>query len=138
MTDPTADNFRAPIDLSTPTISGLTPRAYRLARRDGQLILQGEFLSWAGQEPYHFWEDIPIVHLAPKAGPFSAKTTPDLTATAQQLVAAYDATPGSSGPYCCPGGLAAALALAADIVRLAGDPAAGLHSLSAQLRGQSE
>jgi hypothetical protein len=40
---------------------------------------------------------------------FTAKTTPTLHPDAQRLVDIYDQTPGSSGPYCNPAGLAAAL-----------------------------
>jgi hypothetical protein len=37
------------------------------------------------------------------------KTTPVLGPLAQKLVSLYDQTPGSSGPYCCPEGVAAIL-----------------------------
>lgn len=39
------------------------PRAYRIARRNGELILQGAF-SWSEGNSYgHNWRDIPIVDL---------------------------------------------------------------------------
>jgi len=51
----------------------------------------------------------------------SIKITPTLNAEARELVQAYDAAVGSSGPYCNPGSLAAVLdrvALLEDLPRL--------------------
>lgn len=46
---------------------------------------------------------------SPATGPFKAKTAQSISAPGRFLMALYDATPGSSGPYCCPQALAAAL-----------------------------
>ena len=40
---------------------------------------------------------------------FHAKIRPELHPAAQELVAIYEATPGSTGPGCCPEALAAVL-----------------------------
>jgi hypothetical protein len=45
---------------------------------------------------------------------FRAVIRPDLSREAQALVAAYERTPGSTGPGCCPEALAAVLGMVAE------------------------
>ena len=41
----------------------LEPHAYRLARRDGELVLQGAYRWWRGMAEGADWRDIPTVDL---------------------------------------------------------------------------
>lgn len=72
---------------------------------------------------------------------FKAAVTPTLTPDAQRLVDIYDQTPGSSGPYCNPAGLACVVnQLATDMLKA--DPVHSfelvrlLKAAAFQLRGQ--
>lgn len=50
-----------------------TPRAYRLGRRNGELVLQGAFFWSQGWEKGgHEWRDIPIVGLDDEVDPGAA------------------------------------------------------------------
>jgi hypothetical protein len=64
---------------------------------------------------------------------FTAKITPTLTPEAQRLVDVYDQTPGSSGPYCNPAGLAAVL----EVLQAASSGYDDLLPLARELRGES-
>lgn len=46
-----------------------TPRAYRLGKRHGELVLQGAYFWTQGFEGGHEWRDIPIVDLDPADKP---------------------------------------------------------------------
>lgn len=48
---------------SAARVENSTPRAYRLARRNGELVLQGSFFWTQGVYYCHEWRDIPIVDL---------------------------------------------------------------------------
>jgi hypothetical protein len=63
---------------------------------------------------------------------FKSKVTPSLSPEAQRLVDIYDRTPGSSGPYCNPAGLAAVLIYAAGECEWRTE----LLKLGTQLRGE--
>ena len=60
---------------------------------------------------------------------WTAKVRPELHPAAQELVNIYEATPGSTGPGCCPEALAAVLQ------QVAGLDAAALRELAAFLLG---
>jgi hypothetical protein len=61
---------------------------------------------------------------------FRAKIRPEMHPAAQELVAIYEATPGSTGPGCCPEALAAVLDL------LLHDGCPDLDAMAALLRGE--
>lgn len=66
---------------------------------------------------------------------FTATTTPTLGPDAQRLVDIYDQTPGSSGPYCNPAGLAAALEALADLAEFGTDGRRLFRAYARMLRG---
>jgi hypothetical protein len=72
---------------------------------------------------------------------FRAKIRPELHPAAQELVAIYEATPGSTGPGCCPEALAAVLERMALSIDRAEHEEAGIAShlmkrYAALLRGE--
>jgi hypothetical protein len=69
---------------------------------------------------------------------FIAKVTPTLPPAAQRLVDIYDATPGSSGPYCCPAALAEVLDAVADRIAFGCNGATACQDLAAWLRGEGD
>jgi hypothetical protein len=67
---------------------------------------------------------------------FRAKVRPELHPAAKQLVAIYEATPGSTGPGCCPEALAAVLREIACRICEDVDPVKSLWDMAALLRGE--
>jgi hypothetical protein len=65
--------------------------------------------------------------------PFRARVRPTLGPTARDIVAAYERTPGSTGPGCCPEALAAVIDLVAYRYGALSEP--DLHHLADLLRG---
>jgi hypothetical protein len=61
---------------------------------------------------------------------WTAKVRPELHSAAQMLVNIYEATPGSTGPGCCPEGLAAVL------LKVAALESIDLSMWAALLRGE--
>lgn len=62
MTEPTPQTNYAKL-VSSGTVENNNPVAYRLARRNGELILQGAYQWQQGSMGGHEWRDIPIVEL---------------------------------------------------------------------------